>query len=65
MAFLKFEIGPPEKNFPIFSQKFVPTLSIFQPLFSQPTQFTATPQEDDGCEEPGCYEDIVTYRFFR
>ena len=28
MAFLKFEIGPPEKKFPIFSQKFVPTLDM-------------------------------------
>ena len=35
--------------------------SLFKPSFSQSTQFTATPHENDGCEEPGCYEDQVTY----
>ena len=35
--------------------------SIFQPYFSKTTQLTATPNEIDGCEEPGCYEDHVTY----
>ena len=37
--------------------------SIFQPSSSQSTSYTATPQEGDGCEEPGCYEDIISYRF--
>ena len=35
--------------------------SLFPPSFSQSFQFTATPHQDDGCEEPGCYEDLVTY----
>ena len=35
--------------------------SIFHPSFSQSTHFTATPHENDGCEEAGCYEDRVTY----
>ena len=35
--------------------------SLFQPSFSQSTQFTATPHQNDGCEEAGCYEDHVTY----
>ena len=36
--------------------------SVFYPSFSQSTQLTATPHQNDGCEEPGCYEDHVTYR---
>ena len=36
--------------------------SLFNPSFSRPTQFTATPNQKDGCEDPGCYEDKVTYR---
>ena len=35
--------------------------SVFQPSFSQLTPFTATPNENDGCEEPGCYKDQITY----
>ena len=35
--------------------------SVFHPTFSQSTQFTATPHQNDGCEAPGCYEDHVTY----
>ena len=35
--------------------------SIFKPSFSQATQFTSTPNENDGCEKPGCYVDLVTY----
>ena len=35
--------------------------SVFKPSFSQSTSFTATPHTNDGCEEPGCYEDHVTY----
>ena len=35
--------------------------SLFKPSFSQSTQFTATPHQNDGCEKPGCYEDIITY----
>ena len=35
--------------------------SLFHPSFSQSTQYTATPNMDDGCAEPGCYEDQVTY----
>ena len=35
--------------------------SLFQPSFSQSTQFTATPNQSGGCEEAGCYEDKVTY----
>ena len=37
--------------------------SVFYPQFSQPTQFTATPNGNDGCEAPGCYEDHLTYSF--
>ena len=33
----------------------------FKPSFSQSTQYTATPYQNDGCEKPGCYEDHVTY----
>ena len=36
--------------------------TVFQPSFSKPTQYTATPNLDDGCEEPGCYEDLISYR---
>ena len=35
--------------------------SIFKPSFSQSRQFTATPNENDGCEKPGCYEDQISY----
>ena len=35
--------------------------SLFHPSFSQSTQYTATPNMNDGCTEPGCYEDQVTY----
>ena len=35
--------------------------SVFHPTFSQSTQFTATPNQSDGCEAPGCYVDHVTY----
>ena len=35
--------------------------SLIKPSFSQPTQLTATPNTNDGCEDPGCYEDKVTY----
>ena len=35
--------------------------SLFKPSFSQSMQYTATPNENDGCEGAGCYEDHVTY----
>ena len=36
--------------------------TVFRPSFSQSVQSTATPHKEDGCEEPGCYQDLVTYR---
>ena len=36
--------------------------SVFQPSLSQSAQYTATPHKEDGCEEPGCFKDLVTYR---
>ena len=35
--------------------------SLFYPQFSKARQFTSTPNKNDGCEEPGCYEDHITY----
>jgi len=35
--------------------------TLFKPSFSQSLQLTSTPNENDGCEKPGCYEDHITY----
>ena len=35
--------------------------SVFKPIFSQSRQFTSTPNQNDGCENPGCFGDQVSY----
>ena len=36
---------------------------MMEPSFSKAVQYTSTPHEKDGCEEPGCYDDTVSYSY--